>query len=392
MSNTIFTDLMTLTDQGEEFFYVDQERLGVTYRIFNYRLASYSNFLESNALECRGIMFQLTDGVGVELDEPLLVCRPMKKFFNLYENPFTMGLDLSPANIERMEMKADGSLISSYIDGAGNIALKSKGSLASEQAVAAMDLLERRPNLKRDVQALTELGYTVNMELCAPYNRIVLNYQEEQLIVLNVRKNDTGEFLHFADTPAELLAIREAWVEGASEVFNLSYSTLIENVKDLVDIEGFIVYLNDGTVFKLKTEWYLTLHRNKDSVDTPRRLFEAAIYEATDDLRTLFHDNQYVLDKIAEMEEFAGGIYNHLVDSVERFVERNRELIENDDRKTYALTAKDQLEMHMMGLAMGRYDQERGNKNKVVDYKEFVVKNWKRWGLKDDDRIANGEE
>lgn len=385
MLHTLYRNLMALCDD-EAFFFVDQVHKGATYRIFNYRLASYSQFLLPDSLECRGITYRLTDRAGVELDVPQLVCRPMKKFFNLNENPFTMNLDLSAKNIDKIELKADGSLISTYLDVDGQVALKSKGSLHSEQAQAAMKILNNTPSLLADITTLVQGGWTVNMELVAPYNRIVLNYQQERLIVLNIRHNVTGALMDINDPAFAQLypSIKAHAVENACDLFDMPYADLIAKAKDLTDIEGFIVYLKDGTVFKLKTEWYLVLHRSRDNVDTPRRLFEAAVLEATDDLRSLFFDNPYVLNKIEEMEKFASGIYNHVVDSVERFVNAHRDLIDADNRKQFALNAQAQLEPHLMGLAMTNYDYLCGKRSKPADYKEYVIKHWKRWGVKDE--------
>ena len=141
------------------------------------------------ALYARGVMFEVQkteDGV-----RPIrLASLPMPKFFNLNENPFTMGLDLS--EIDRIEVKSDGSLMSSYIH-KGRLMLKSKGSLFSEQAIDAMLWLDRPENdrLRNLIKEKTEQGITVNLEWVAPWNRVVLSYREPRLIVLNTIDNST---------------------------------------------------------------------------------------------------------------------------------------------------------------------------------------------------------
>ncbi len=79
--NNLYNDLMTLCQTGDDaFYYVDHTVTEHTkYRVFSYRLASYSDFLKPNALNCRGVMFQMLDS------GPLLVSLPMEKFFNLGE-------------------------------------------------------------------------------------------------------------------------------------------------------------------------------------------------------------------------------------------------------------------------------------------------------------------
>ena len=80
----LWNDLMTLVDESEAFFYVDQEYAGTWYRIFNYRLASYTEFMRPNGLECRGHTFQISEE-GKDATMLRLVSLPMEKFFNLYE-------------------------------------------------------------------------------------------------------------------------------------------------------------------------------------------------------------------------------------------------------------------------------------------------------------------
>src|SRR4051812_34761660 len=102
MSIQLYQNLMKLTDENEAFYFVDYG----PYRVFNYRLASYTDFMSPDALEARGIMFYVNEWDPADL--PKLVCRPFKKFFNKDENPLTMGLDFSPENVERVAVKEDG--------------------------------------------------------------------------------------------------------------------------------------------------------------------------------------------------------------------------------------------------------------------------------------------
>jgi Straboviridae RNA ligase 1 len=82
----LYNDLMTLCDTSESFFFKDEpighNKYGFkTFRIFNYRLCSYSDFLNESALECRGIMFE----VDLKGNPIRLASLPMNKFFNYRE-------------------------------------------------------------------------------------------------------------------------------------------------------------------------------------------------------------------------------------------------------------------------------------------------------------------
>ena len=324
--------------------------------------------MKEGALECRGIMFEV-DSVGEYVK---IVCRPMAKFFNLYENPSTMDLDLT--QVMRFMDKADGSLISSYLH--NDVArLKSKGSLNSDQANDANAHLNlpEHADLKLFTDVFAGLNYTINFEWCSPDNRIVLAYDKPELKILNIRHNITGDYMDIFGDPAcinhkvlQKYAVDSFTVDNPVE--------FLASVPDMTEsIEGFVCEMKDGALFKIKTLAYLTLHKSKDSINSPRRLYEAVLYEATDDLRSLFHDDPAAISIIAEMEVKVDKLYNHVVDSVEKFYDANKHL----DRKDYAIAGQKELDKPFFGLAMNLY------LDKPFSYKEFMVKRWKDFGIKD---------
>jgi T4 RnlA family RNA ligase len=376
----LYDNLMRLVDYSEAFFFndVDLEGDGQNwYRFFNYRLASYTDFLQPSALECRCIMFEMKNPLDPEPTR--LASLTPQKFFNLYENPYTMGLDLS--TIKEIADKADGSLITTYLHKpwfdsipALTLEVKTKGSLTSDQAINAKAYLSLNKNkaFKDELYRAESLDCTVIMEWCAPNNRIVLPYMEPHLKVLAVRNRKTGEYVGFNDIDAEHFPeILNRWVKIITVDDPEAY---INSIDDMQGVEGVVFELESGQRVKKKCTWYLALHHTKDSINCPRRLYEAVLEEATDDMRSLFHDDPLAIKLIAEMEEFVEVRYNHLVDVVERFYERNKEL----ERKDYAILGQKELEKSQFGLAMSKW------LGKDFSYKEFMKKRWKSYGLKDE--------
>lgn len=360
----LFNDLNRLANGNEAFFFNDWEMDGKIYRNFNYRLASYTDFCQPSALECRGIMFEIDENQQAIR----LASMPFEKFFNLYENPFTMDLDLS--TVVEITDKADGSLITTYIHD-NVLQVKTKGSLTSDQAINANAFLRLQENawFRQELMELEMLGNTVIMEWCAPDNRIVLPYMNAQLRVLGIRDRSDGKYI----VPDEY-----DWPEIVSR-----WTTIIEtddpeayinSVDDMQKVEGVVFLMPDGQRVKKKSTWYLALHHTKDSINCPRRLYEAVLEEATDDMRTLFHDDELAITLIEAMESFVEIRYNHLVDTVERFYERNKEL----ERKEYAILGQEELTKLQFGLAMQKY------LGKDFSYKEVMKKRWKEFGLKDE--------
>lgn len=371
---TLYNDLMKLVDSSESFYYADRQLDDKWFRIFNYRLCSYTEFLAPNALECRGHTFEISTE-GNDAQPIRFASHLFSKFFNYQENPFTMDLDLS--QVVEIAHKMDGSLISTYLHTENDLRLKTKGSLESDQAIASMDFLNDPKNQDFRIELLMaeQLGYTVMMEWCAPDNRIVIGYEEPKLTVLGIRNKENGSYVYFNDVDADTFPMILSNWTGIEQIANSS--EFLATVPDMKGIEGFVCRMADGTFFKLKCTAYLALHHTKDSINCPRRLYEAVLEEGTDDMRTLFHDDPLAIKMIEEMEQKVEKLYNHLVDTVERFFERNKNLA----RKDYAILGQKELDRMFFGLAMNKYIE------RAVDYKDFMKRHWKDFGIKDEEVI-----
>lgn len=353
----LFNQLVELTKTNEAFYKQEFKLDNSIYWIFNYRLATYTDFLAPGAMWCRGTMFEVTEtGEFIRL-----ASLPMPKFWNLNETLHTMNLDLD--QIDWIEVKSDGSLISTFIHN-GELRLKSKGSLFSEQAIDAMKWLDKPENalLKNLLYTYSMIGYTVNMEYVSIRNRVVISYPEEKLIVLN--SMDT-ELINWGSRHSTWTRFG-SWMNLSVSTNPLTKKEFIESVPDMTEnIEGFVFVMVDGQRVKVKTNKYKKLHALASDVRSPKKLYEAVIMESIDDIFSLFDDP--VIRQIAENCQTAvSHIYNHLVATVEKFHSDNKHL----DRKSFAILAQGVLQHHEFGLVMQIYV------GRSVDYKAFMLKNY----------------
>lgn len=369
----MFNSMMKLVEKNETFYFTDYTKLGNTYRVFSYRLASYTDFLEEYALEMRGTTFLIRPDA-----DPLIVSRPFDKFFNLDENPFTANLDLTKAT--HYEEKADGSLIATYYDPITEVfGLKSKQAFFSEQAIMAEAYLKGEDNipLGKEIMSWVISGHTVLMELCSPANRIVLEYPTTHLKVHGIRNNLTGEYVpkNSLDTNSALF---KAWVNQV-EVKGLPENFVASTVA-LNGIEGYVVHGPWGR-FKLKTQWYCNLHHLKDSIASSKRLIEAIIYERIDDVKALFKTDSFTIGRIQEMESKIIPVFNHIVKTTEDFYLNNKDL----DRKSFAIKGQKDIP-ECFHLVMVKYV------GKEPDYKEYVMKYVKEiFKIEDEKEVANND-
>lgn len=368
--NKLYNDLLKLIEKSEAFYFKDFFLDSRVYRIFSYRLASWSLFQYPNALNCRGTMFDITGS-------PILVSLPPEKFFNYEEG----GIDHSKGVIGSKMVKLDGSLISTYIHN-GELRLKTKGSLSSSQAIDAMRFLESNTAFKEELFELAQSNLTVNLEYTSPENRVVVPYQVEKLTILSVRNNINGETLHtlpllsFLDDNNFAL-LKDNVVDFTHINSNVDHNKFVEDIRLETFGEGYVVeiipHVGESYLTKVKNIKYVALHHTKDTVNNTRSLFEAIIEEASDDLRSMFHDDPYILDKISKMEATIQPIFNHVVNSVENFYCENKSL----DRKSYAIKAQNE-NPTLMPLFMNMF------LGKEINYKEFAKKHRKDiFGIQD---------
>ena len=354
----LYNNLKSL--MSNDAFYVSNQvdHDGSLYEIFLYRLASYSDFQEAGGVEARGIMF--SDGVCVS--------RPMAKFWNFTEcNQWPEHVDTDWSEYSQCMVKEDGSLISTWIDKSNKLRCKSKGSLHSDQAKMAEEYL-LYSDILRSLYFFTRMGYTVNMELVSPDNRIVLSYPDTKLVVLNIRHNLTGEYLSKRDACIQYPSINDFWVKYVDGVDMVDVPSM-NGVNGEV-IEGFIYRHPDtGHMVKCKTDRYVEIHHAKDDVNNPKRLMTCVLEEGSDDLRSLFENDDLTLKYITEFEKMVFSKYNNMIDIVEDYYDDYKDLIQKD----YAIQAqnKDYLVSRYFSLAMSMYS------GKEVRYKDYMIKNRK---------------
>lgn len=222
---------------------------GYDVSIFNYRIAQYSDFADNSAFEMRGLTFVFQED-GSLFNRYLL----LHKFFNLNQVPESQYSLIKDLAIRSIYNKEDGSVASFIRLPNGSVLGKSKMSFESDQASGINRLYRSNADLKRFVDWSLDNDYVAVFEYVAPNNRIVLRYLEEELILLRLRDNKTGEYLDLSRFSKEIgsLKIAPSDVVALDELVELSHS--------IDDKEGWIIEFSNGLFIKIKTAWYASLH------------------------------------------------------------------------------------------------------------------------------------
>jgi RNA ligase len=181
--------------------------------------------------------------------EGTIIARPFRKFFNMEEGKHT------PTSEFEVYEKMDGSLgIFFYYE--GNPVFATRGSFTSDQAIKGREILN-----KYNWQYGTYEGYTYLFEIIYPENRVVVNYNGlEELIVLGVIETSTGKECKYSEMENEGFVLVKKY-DGIK-----NYSTLKSLISN--DAEGFVVRFSNGDRMKIKGEEYLRLHKIMTNLST----------------------------------------------------------------------------------------------------------------------------
>ena len=158
------------------------------------------------------------------------------------------------AHIRIIMEKVDGSMITlwRYND---QFHMSTKGAFDTIQAIKAQEIFLTHPNTDTIPDDLTLI-----FEVVYPDNRIVIGYEKAELVLLAARNRLTGEYLDYY----ELVDLADRCKFRQPNVYNFgNIADIITfcGAIDTINLEGFVIEYSDGTRWKVKTDWYVDIHR-----------------------------------------------------------------------------------------------------------------------------------
>jgi T4 RnlA family RNA ligase len=335
-----YEDCIEMCSKEDSAFYESKFVVdGYNISVFNYRLAQYKDFVtplenrpEVKAYEMRGLTFVFNND-GSIFNRFLL----LEKFFNLNQVPESMYSIVKDYKIKFVNNKEDGS-IASYIQlPNGKVIGKSKMGFDNEQANGINRIYKTRTDVKEFVDWCLENDIISIFEYVSPANRIVLRYLEEDLILLRMRNNSTGNHLDIKDYLDKIGTIRIAPFEDDFK----DLDSLVEVTATQVDKEGVIVQTEDqygkDFFFKIKTPWYCERHG----------LLTNDLYREHIIVGYILDDKiDDILGQVPEDEKEAHERINKIISIIKKSIDEKVEDIKksyqifldmNSDRKEYAL-------------------------------------------------------
>lgn len=313
-----------------------------------YMISNENTFSDEWSKECRGITFDANGNV---------ISRTLHKFFNVNERESTQLNNLPWDKVVRVMDKRDGSMITPVIIN-GEIKCKSKKTFDSDVAIAATQFIKGKTEYEDFIKYCHDKRLTPTFEFTSPKYRIVLNYDDENLTLLHIRDNVTGEYYPIKEY-AEKFNIAAVEDIDYKKQFGDIYS-LIESVNTSENIEGYVIQFENGDMVKLKTSWYLNLHRTV-TFTRERDVVEMILNETIDDYKSYLTDVVASHDKVNKLEQEVVSKLINLEKEVDKIYTENKEL----SRKDFAIKFN---KHELFGLLMKKYSGVE------PDYKEYFKK------------------
>jgi hypothetical protein len=198
--------------------------------------------------EMRGVVLRRTGEV---------VVRGLHKFFNLGQLNEASQKTLQKRRIQEVLTKLDGQMIVGAEVGdqvqfwsrKGHTAVGVAASRVAQTSIGDYEGL---------VREATASGCTAVFELVGALSKIKVDEgQEPRLVMVAIREHITGRY----KTHEEMVAMGErhhgvAVVERRSDMEQMSLRDLVSEVQSWVGKEGVVVKFEDGTMCKVKSEWW----------------------------------------------------------------------------------------------------------------------------------------
>lgn len=278
--NYTFPIINTIDDvlpaiEGDKNFIV-AEKDG--YTVINYILAGNDTFPDIDShphaamrRECRGLVFYPNGEI---------MSRPFHKFFNLGEREETQPNNL-PTNVLSIQPKLDGSMIRPlFVNGYLRLGTKMGITNVSMQAE---EFIADKPNYLQFMDDFMKSDFTPIFEWCSRKQRIVLDYPEDSLVLLAARNIWSGKYYDTGTLSGRALTY------GIPTNLARIDSIPILNLRDKVSAteleEGVVVTYPSGHKLKIKSDWYVKLHKAKEKIQQEKDILLYILDGTIDDIK-----------------------------------------------------------------------------------------------------------
>ncbi len=350
---TNISDVLPAIAGRDEFVVAEKEG----YTVINYNVMMADTFDCNIRRELRGIIFDSKTGD--------ILRRPFHKFFNVNEREETQDHVVDLSRPHAILEKLDGSMIAPfYVNGEMVFGTKMG---ATDVAKPVEEFVNAHPEYIDMCRMLLDDGYTPIFEWCSRKQRIVLDYKEDQLILTAIRRMRRGDYVSYK----YMSRVAEAYNIPVVRQFEpqTDMKAFLDYVRDLEDLEGFVVRFDDGHMLKLKCHWYLQIHKAKEAILQDRNIVELILEEHLDDIKAhLPAEDRFELGRFEHL--FNIEVYGQ-AQLISNMLEHIRD--ENIDRKTFALEIGPKFDQYTRATIFKCWGET--DDHKIIDAVKNVIRN-----------------
>jgi len=223
--------------------------------------------------ECRGMLFDKAGNI---------LARRLHKFFNVNEKEETLSTAIDFTQPHSILEKLDGSMVTP-IQVDSHIRWGTKMGV-TDVAMNAEVFIACNPQYSEFADFIMSWDSTPIFEWCSPKNRIVVEYPHDRLVLIAIRDNVSGEYRSYqnmCDLAAQYsIEVVKVYPGSAS-----SMQQLLDNTKELQGAEGYIIRFDDGHMVKIKGDWYVRIHKVKDSLSQEKNIIDLLVNDKIDDIK-----------------------------------------------------------------------------------------------------------
>lgn len=317
----------------------------------------YGHYEKDFALrrECRGIIFDTKTGK--------LLRRPFHKFFNYGEKPESHNVELDQPHM--ILEKLDGSMIAPFLLGRELLWGTKSGHDTDVAWQAAAHVTKMYENFARKQISLN--ACTPIFEWCSPRNKIVLDYPNEGLVLTGIRHMTTGMYFTYDEMLKEAKQYNIPIVEYYQTNGNMQQ--LSQYVHEGTEMEGVVVVFGSGHRLKIKSEWYVNLHRAKEAMTWDRNIVQYILEGTLDDIKPYMTD-----DDLVRLNEFEGLVNSQMNEYASRALDLVTAAKTSITKKEFATETVTQFDPFTKSLVLSLWD-EPSRERAYNSVKRIVAKN-----------------
>jgi RNA ligase len=233
----------------------------------------------------------------------------------------------------------------------------------TDVAAGAESFAAQHCNIMEFCDMMLDRGKTPIFEWLSRKQKIVVDYPHDRLVLIAIRDNITGRY----DTYDEMRGWARQYgldlvktYPGTAD----SMENLVQDTNELEGAEGWIIRFDDGHMLKIKSAWYVRIHKVKDSLTQEKNVIDLIVNEKIDDTKSFMLDaDRHRIDQFED--QFWKGFEQKTLQITLNLNDARTKA--NGDRKRFAIEISSSLDPITRQVIFSCWDGERDVRTELLN-------------------------